>query len=250
MNKIINLRKKIVNVIFNSKAGHLNSSFSSLEIIFSALNFLKINNKFENFILSKGHAAVAYYVALNYFELLSDSDLDNFCKNESTLYGHPVRNIKNKISFTTGSLGNGLAAACGFAHAKKLKNSNEMIVCLVGDGECNEGMFWESLLLINKFNLSNLIIIIDDNSTSNSGSALPNLEKIINAFEFIEYQSVDGHNLYDLDNLFNRKYSRCQVIQARTQYGFGSLITLNNKIFHHPKLLEVDYLNIIESLKL
>lgn len=249
MNEINSLRKKIVNIIFNSKAGHLNSSFSCLEIIYSSLKYLKNDNNEENFILSKGHAAVAYYVVLNHFGLLSDKELDNFCKDGSHLYGHPVRNVKNKISFTTGSLGNGLAAACGFAYAKKIKNSSEVVVCLVGDGECNEGIFWESLLLINKFNLKNLIVIIDDNLTSNAGSQLPTMSNVISGFENIEYQQVDGHNLSDLERILNKKYNQCQVIHAKTQYGFGSPVTCNNKIYHHPKLSELEYLNIIESLQ-
>lgn len=243
-----NLRKRIVDIIFHAKAGHLNSSFSCLEMIYCALKILNKNNKCENFVLSKGHAAVAYYVVLNHFGLISDFELDNFCKDDSHLYGHPVRNLEHKILFTTGSLGNGLAAACGLAHSKKIKKNNDRVICLVGDGECNEGIFWESLLLINKFNLNNLIIMIDDNSTSNSGASLPDLSKIINAFDNIDYLMVDGHDTEYLDKLLHQEYVKCQVIHANTQYGYGSSITHNNKIFHHPKLSDADYLNIIQSL--
>lgn len=250
MDNINKLREKIVKTIYNAQAGHLNSSFSCLEIIFSSLNSLSKNFKFENFVLSKGHAAVAYYVVLNHFEVLNDQELNNFCKDGSVLYGHPIRDLKNKISFTTGSLGNGIAAASGFAYGKKIKKNNqEKIICLVGDGECNEGIFWETLLLINKFDLNNLIIIIDDNLSSNEGSKLPDLEKIIFAFNNIDYQCVNGHDFNQITEVLEKKYSHCQIIHAKTNYGHGSYITINNKVFHHPKLSQHDLNKIINSLK-
>ena len=246
MNK---LRKKILNIIYNAQAGHLNSSFSCLELIYASLSTLSKNKHYENFILSKGHAAVAYYVVLNHFRILTDKDLLNYCSDKSLLYGHPIRNIRKKILFTTGSLGNGIAAACGLSYAKKIKNINDKIICLVGDGECNEGIFWESLLLINKFNLDNLIIIIDDNLSSNYGSKLPNLEKITKGFANLKYKLVDGHNSDLLTQLLSKKYSSCLILHAKTKYGFGSSITLNNKKFHHPKLNIEEYKDIMISLK-
>ncbi|MDC0898636.1 1-deoxy-D-xylulose-5-phosphate synthase N-terminal domain-containing protein, partial [Candidatus Pelagibacter sp.] len=181
---------------------------------------------------------------------LNDQELNNFCKDGSVLYGHPIRDLKNKISFTTGSLGNGIAAASGFAYGKKIKKNNqEKIICLVGDGECNEGIFWETLLLINKFDLNNLIIIIDDNLSSNEGSKLPDLEKIIFAFNNIDYQCVNGHDFNQITEVLEKKYSHCQIIHAKTNYGHGSYITINNKVFHHPKLSQHDLNKIINSLK-
>ena len=248
MVKLKNLRKKIVEIIYNAQAGHLNSSFSCLELIYCSLNFLSKNKNYENFILSKGHAAVAYYVALNHFGAITSRELKNFCKDGSILYGHPVRVTKKKISFTTGSLGNGLAAACGFAYGKKLKNNKERVICLVGDGECNEGIFWETLLLINKFDLKNLIILIDDNLSSNDGSKLPQLRQVIKAFENINYQSIYGHDINILKKMLSKNYSKCQILHAKTLYGYGSSITINNKVFHHPKLNQKDFMRILDNL--
>lgn len=246
---LINIRKKIVQIIYDSQAGHLNSSFSCLELIYASLKFFSKKKKYENFVLSKGHAAVAYYAVLNFFKIIKDKDIENYCKDGSKLYGHPFRDKKSKISFTTGSLGNGLAAAAGFAYGKKINKDNQnKVICLVGDGECNEGIFWETLMLVNKFNLNNLIIIIDDNLTSNEGSKLPNLEKVISAFDKIEYQSVDGHNSEEIIKLIDKNYPYCQVFHAKTQYGYGSNITLNNKKYHHPKLSQSEFKNINQSL--
>lgn len=248
MVKLKILRKKIVQIIYDSQAGHLNSSFSCLELIYCSLNALSKNKKYQNFILSKGHAAVAYYVVLNHFGVITSNELKNFCKDGSFLYGHPVRVPQKKISFTTGSLGNGLGAACGFAYGKKIKDNNEKVICLVGDGECNEGIFWETLLLIDKFDLKNLIIIIDDNLSSNEGAKLPQLKKIINSFKNINYQTINGHDIKIIKKKLSKKYSKCQILHAKTYYGYGSSITLKNKAFHHPKLDKKNFTDILKDL--
>ena len=93
--------------------------------------------------------------------------ISTFEKNNSKFLGHPCRNPSIGISFSTGSLGNGLAHAAGKA-LFRLKNSSQRnhniaVICIVGDGECNEGIIWETLEFISKKNINNLIIFIDCN---------------------------------------------------------------------------------------
>tara|TARA_E500000178_G_scaffold255136_1_gene251669 strand:- start:2099 stop:2521 length:423 start_codon:yes stop_codon:yes gene_type:complete len=125
-----NIRKKILEMSFNAGAAsaHIGGALSCADIIsviFS--NFLNYNegNPFweerDRFILSKGHACLAYYTALHQIGMLKDKDLLSFEKDNSDLAGHPVKNLKKGIEFSTGSLGMGISIAVGLGIAFKKK---------------------------------------------------------------------------------------------------------------------------------
>ena len=125
-----NVRKKILEMSFNagSASAHIGGALSSsdiISVIFS--DFLKYDkNKTtwkerDRFILSKGHACLAYYAALNQIGILSNNDLMSFEKDNSDLAGHPVKNLSKGIEFSTGSLGMGLSRAVGLGIAYKKK---------------------------------------------------------------------------------------------------------------------------------
>ena len=147
-----------------ASAAHIGGALSILDIInvlFS--NYFKFNIKdLENqnrdrIIFSKGHDCLALYCSLSYFGFFDKKLLDTFEKNDSDFLGHPIRNKKLGIEFSTGSLGMGLSIGIGVSHALKKKKINNKVYVVLGDGECNEGSVWESIMLAPKLKVDNFL---------------------------------------------------------------------------------------------
>ena len=96
--------------------------------------------------------------------------LISFEKNDSELLGHPVRNMKKGIEFSTGSLGMGLSIGIGVALSLKKRNKKNHVFIILGDGECNEGSVWEGAMAASHFKLDNITVIIDNNNFQQTGS--------------------------------------------------------------------------------
>ena len=149
----IELKKNILEMAFSAGASssHFGGALSIVEII-STLFSYKMKLKKDNpnwedrdrFILSKGHACLAYYAALCEIGFISKNELKTFEKDDSNLLGHPVINKKLGIDFSNGSLGMGLSLGIGVAISLKKKNKKNNVYVILGDGECNEGSVWEA----------------------------------------------------------------------------------------------------------
>lgn len=146
----MDLKKRIAEIAYKHKLGHLGSYFSSLEIIDEI--FSKMSKK-DIFILSSGHAALALYVCLEKYHGLDAEQL--FIKHG----GHPHRNEDDKIYCSTGSLGMGLPIALGRAIADPTRK----VWVLVSDGESAEGSIWESLKTIHEEKIENIEVFVNIN---------------------------------------------------------------------------------------
>lgn len=155
----IDLRRRIVEIAYKSKAGHIASSLSCVDIIWDVFNNKKPEDRF---ILSKGHAALALYVVLEKMGILLSDEIEKF--GAGGLPGHPDRFSYDGIEFSTGSLGHGLAFGAGLAYAKKIKDEPGIIYVLMGDGECQEGSVWEAARIISMHHLP-IVALIDNNMT-------------------------------------------------------------------------------------
>ena len=144
------LRKRLVEIAYKNKLGHLGSYFSSLEIIDEIYSKM---DKDDIFILSSGHAALALYVCLEKYKGVNAEML--FEKHG----GHPHRDEENFIYCSTGSLGLGITVALGRAVA----NPNRKVHVLISDGECAEGSIWESLKTIVEQNITNIEVYVNVN---------------------------------------------------------------------------------------
>jgi transketolase len=144
------LRKRLVEIAYKNKLGHLGSYFSSLEIIDEIYSKM---DKDDVFILSSGHAALALYVCLEKYKGVNADML--FEKHG----GHPHRDEENFIYCSTGSLGLGITVALGRAVA----NPNRKVHVLISDGECAEGSIWESLKTIVEQNITNIEVYVNVN---------------------------------------------------------------------------------------
>ena len=141
------LRFSIIKMSKETKSPHLASSLSCIDIIATLYNsILKINKKNINsnlrdrFILSKGHAAAALYVALEYKNIITKTELKSYTKKGSLLEEHPSPKLAG-VEAATGSLGHGLSIGCGIALSSKI-SKKFMTYVLMSDGECNEGSVW------------------------------------------------------------------------------------------------------------
>ncbi len=144
------LKKRMVEIAYKYRNSHLASGLSALPIIKEIYDNFDFKN--DIFILSKGHGCLALYAVLESY---------GFKPDVSKI--HPDINLENRISCTTGSLGHGLPMAVGMALAKKIKKEKGIVKVLLGDGECQEGTTWESLLLVEQLKLNNIGIYIDNN---------------------------------------------------------------------------------------
>ena len=129
-NEIIHIKKKIVEASYESREGHIPSSFSVLDLIYCLFKGGYIFNKnkyLNNFVLSKGHGCLAYYAMLFYYKKISKKVFLSFCSKNSILGGHPDMNKSRYISASTGSLGHGLPIISGMAFADQLNNLKKNI---------------------------------------------------------------------------------------------------------------------------
>lgn len=144
------LKKRLVEIAYKNKLGHLGSYFSSLQIIDDIYSKM---DEDDIFILSSGHAALALYVVLEKYKGVDAEML--FAKHG----GHPHRDEENHIYCSTGSLGLGICVALGRAVAKP----NRKVWVLISDGESAEGSVWESLKTIQEENINNIEVYVNVN---------------------------------------------------------------------------------------
>ena len=269
INNILFLKKALLRNIVDAayfagaSSAHIGGALSSVDIVSTLFSeFIKINkDNFEKierdyFILSKGHACLVYYAVLAEIGFFSKDQLKLFEKAGSFLLGHPVLNKKYGIDFSTGSLGMGLSIGVGVALALKKKNTNYKVYVLVGDGECNEGSIWESVMSASHFKLDNLTIVIDKNNLQQTGKNieimnLGDLKNKLSSFGCETY-SVNGHSTKELLEVFasKNKTAKPKAIVANTIKGKGLSFAENNNRFHHTILTKSLYDKALEEIKI
>ncbi|XP_004442294.1 PREDICTED: transketolase-like protein 2 [Ceratotherium simum simum] len=218
-----------------SSSGHPTSCCSAAEIM-SVLFFHMMRYKQtepehpdnDRFILSKGHAAPILYAAWAEVGCISESDLLNLRKIHCDLEGHPTPRL-SFVDVATGSLGQGLGAACGMAYTGKyFDKASYRVFCLMGDGESSEGSVWEALAFASHYRLDNLVAVFDVNRLGQSGvTPLEHCTDIYQtrceAFGWNTYL-VDGHDVEGLCQAFwqaTQVKNKPTAIIAKTFKGRG-----------------------------
>jgi transketolase len=177
--------------------------------------------------LSKGHDVPALYGTLVENGILEAARLKNHLSTTDNIYWHPNTKIPG-IEFHSGSLGHLPSVAIGVALDCKIKGTKNRIVCILGDGELNEGSCWEAMLVANAYKLDNLIFIIDRNKFQANVATedLIPLEPLTDKFEAFgaEVYRIDGHDFTELEETFDEipfKKGKLNVIIADTVRGKG-----------------------------
>lgn len=177
--------------------------------------------------LSKGHDVPALYGTLVEMGILDQYRLENHLSTSDNIYWHPNTKIPG-IEFHSGSLGHLPSVALGVALDCKIRGSENLIVCILGDGELNEGSCWEAVMVANAYKLDNLTFVIDRNKfqANMATEDLIPLEPLVDKFEAFgaSVTRIDGHNFQDLENAFTEiltKKGKLNVIIADTVRGKG-----------------------------
>ena len=170
-------RKRLVEVVYRAKAGHIGGDLSCLNVM-TALYFDIMKNlnpqepkakDRDRFVLSKGHCVEALYVTLEAKGFLQPEVLDTLGQFGSILSGHPTIEVPG-IEVNSGALGHGLSIGTGMAIAAKMDKKDWKTYVLMGDGEQGEGSIYEAAMAANKYHLDNLVAIIDRNHLQISGN--------------------------------------------------------------------------------
>jgi len=262
-NFTLNVRKNILEmaVTAGASSAHFGGALSITEIVSTLFAYqMKIDKKNptwekrDRFILSKGHACLAYYAALCEVGYISKEELKTFEKNDTNLLGHPVINRSLGIDFSNGSLGMGLSLGIGVAISSKKKKLDFNVYVIVGDGECNEGSIWEAAMAAPNFKLSNLYVIVDKNNTQQTGTnkEIMNVENLKDKWSSFGWHTVeiDGHNIENLFKFFNdsKEISKPKAIIANTIKGKGFSFSENNNEWHHSVLSKSFYERALKEL--
>lgn len=253
-----NLKEVIIRTAMKAGEGHIASALSILDIVWilynDILKFRADDPKWpdrDRFVLSKGHGCLALYAVLAEKGFFPKEWLDTMGKYDSPLGGHPDRNKIPGVEASTGSLGHGLPMAVGMALALKIKKSNGRVFCLVGDGECNEGTIWESLLLASHHKLGNLTVIVDYNHSTDRAIDLNSLYAKFAAFNF-GYYHIDGHENFRIDFLSASccyQEDRPAAFIVHTTKGNGCKIMERNPEWHHKVPTEIELEEILKDLQ-
>ncbi|MGD0803283.1 MAG: transketolase [Candidatus Bathyarchaeia archaeon] len=182
----------------------------------------------DRFILSKGHAAPALYAVLAKRGYFPREELHHLREYESMLQGHPDATRTPGVEVSSGSLGNGLSIASGVASALKLDGRSSRVYCLLGDGECDEGLVWEAAMFVAHRKLDNLTAIIDRNGLQIDGPTekVLSLEPLADKWRSFNWNviCVNGHDYAKLLAAFDEAKittGKPTVIIADTVKGKG-----------------------------
>jgi len=212
------LRYVITDMICRSGSGHIGGALSLVEIMmtlyYRSMNTDPNNPKWENrdrLVLSKGHAAPVLYTTLAYSGFFPKDWLGTLNADGTKLPSHADGRTVPGIDMTTGSLGQGLSAACGMALAAKKDGKNHHVFCIIGDGESNEGQNWEAAMFASHQKLDHLIAITDYNKMQIDGTTaeILDLEPLTDKWAAFGWNvlEMDGHDWNDLFNKIEKAKS-------------------------------------------
>ncbi|MCE9559060.1 MAG: transketolase [Armatimonadetes bacterium] len=218
------IRASALRMTHTANASHIGSCLSMadiLAVLYSPQHgVLNVDPEFpawpdrDRFIISKGHGAAGLYAALVERGFFPKSWLDTYCEDGTRLSGHVSHIGVPGVELSTGSLGHGLSVACGMACAAKADRRPSRVVCLLSDGECNEGSIWESVLFA------------------------PFHREKWRAFNW-SVKEVDGHDHIELYNALKSspwQPARPSVVIAHTVKGKGVSFMENTLAWHYKSV--------------
>ena len=220
------VRKMALEAVYSAGAGHPGGSLSAADIL-TYLYFSEMNVKADDaknpdrdrFVLSKGHCSPALYGVLAEAGFIPKEDIKTFRSIDSYLQGHPDMKGVNGVDMSTGSLGQGISAACGMAIAAKLDKKPYRVYAMMGDGEIEEGQVWEAAMFAAHYKLDNLTAFLDFNGLQIDGDVtqVMNPTPIDKKFEAFNWNviSIDAHDFNQID---------AAVQQAKATAGKPTLI--------------------------
>ena len=247
LKKVANeVRKGIVTGVHAAKSGHPGGSLGAADIM-TYLYFEEMNvdpadprkADRDRFVLSKGHCAPGLYAVLAERGFFPKEDLETLRHIGSHLQGHPNMNSVPGVDMSTGSLGQGISAACGMALGAKHAGSAVNVYAILGDGEVEEGECWEAFMFAAHYGLSNLCVMLDrnhlqiDGTTETVMNSAP-LEDKLRAFNF-NVVTINGHDFDQIESAvqaFHAETEKPTCIILDTVKGTGVSYMTNSVAWH------------------
>jgi transketolase len=247
-------RARVVAMSHAAGAAHLASALSCMDIVallyHSVLRVDPLRPDWpdrDRFILSKGHAAAALYVALAYKGFIDEAALGTYGRAGSLLEEHPSPRLPG-VEAATGSLGHGLPQGCGMALAARILQKDSRTFVLMSDGECNEGSVWEACMFAAARRLGNLCAFVDFNkwqATGRSREVLA-LEPLVDKFESFgwDVREIDGHDHGQILGAVRHvsiRHGKPTMVVAHTTKGRGVSFMEDDNNWHYriPSAQEV-----------
>ncbi len=255
-------RFEVVNMAYCAGSGHCGGSLSCAELL-TVLYECYLNVRSEQpdwderdrFILSKGHAAPMLYATLARKGFFDHSLLKTLRQLDSPLQGHPCMFKLPGVDMSTGSLGLGISVGIGMALASRLQKKTNRIFVLCGDGELQEGQNWEALMAVHKWQLNNLLMIVDRNTVQLDGTneevmPMGSLRAKLESFE-MHTEECDGHDIASIINAVDTalECNKPTVIIANTVKGKGVSFMEGQAKWHGQPLNEDEYRQAVSEIQ-
>ena len=240
------VRVGIIEAVHSASSGHPGGSLSAADVLtylyFEEMNIDPKQPKMEGrdrFVLSKGHASPALYSVLAHRGYFDVEELKTFRRQTSRLQGHPDMKHIPGVEMSTGSLGQGISAACGMALGEKISGSSARVYAMLGDGETEEGQVWEAAMFAAHYKLDNLCVIVDLNGLQIDGPVTEVMNPTPHDAKYTAFGwnvlYADAHDFDSIEAAFKaaRECSgKPSVIIAKSVKGKGISYMENNVNWH------------------
>lgn len=258
------VRMGVIEGVYNAKSGHPGGSLSICDML-TYLYFVKMHVDPKNpkmpdrdrLVLSKGHTAPALYSVLAQRGFFDEAELKTLRHIGAFLQGHPDMKHTPGVDMSTGSLGQGISAACGMALSGKIDSASYKVYAILGDGEIEEGEVWEAAMFAAHYHLDNLLIVVDNNGLQIDGkitdvmSPMP-IDKKFEAFGWYVINLEHAHDFDEIEKAFDEAEKICgkpvAIIQKSTK-GKGVSFMENQVGWHGKAPNEEEYNTAMNELK-
>lgn len=231
----LNIRKHALEAVYSAKSGHPGGSLSIADVLaYLYFREMRVDPKNpakpdrDRFVLSKGHCSPALYSALalkGYFPL---EEIKHFRELGHMLQGHPDMKGVPGVDMSTGSLGQGISAACGMALSAKLFHDDYRVYAVLGDGELEEGQVWEAAMFAAQYKLDNLCAYVDFNGLQIDGNVADVMSPLPIPGKFREFGwnvlEISAHDFDEIEHAYAqaKEYKgKPTVIVGRSVKGKG-----------------------------
>jgi transketolase len=253
------IRTSIIEESYRASVGHIGSALciaDVLAVLFGRTLRLNDHEDRDRLILSKGHAALGLYAALEATGAMSAQELATFGTDGTPLGAHPEHVVPG-IDFSTGSLGHGLSIGAGAALAARMDRSPRRAYVLVSDAELNEGSLWEAVMFAAQQQLGRLVVILDLNGQQALGYTkdVIDLEPVADHWAQFGWSvdEVDGHDLEALTRALEvdaGATGKPRLVIAQTTFGKGVSYMENRIEWHYLPMSDEHFAQAIEELDL
>jgi transketolase len=252
------IRRIVIEQSKRANVGHIGSALSIADILAAlyggVLDLPNDRSRQDRVVLSKGHAALALYAALELTGRVPSGTTSTYCTDGTLLGVHPEHELDG-VDFCTGSLGHGLPIAVGAALAARMQKSPRRVFAVMSDAELNEGSVWEAAMFAAHHDLANLVLILDLNGQQAMGYTRDVLELDAPARRWRAFgwdvHELDGHDtsglrarIGDLDFVAGPPH----IVIAQTTFGKGVSFMQNTIDWHYLPMTDEQYAQALSEI--